>query len=67
MSLQALGIVEFVGQQVERVTEEVLGSEIVQFILALVLFLAILVGSYWFVYLPTRRRNPRDPEDRGSE
>ena len=40
-----------------------LGSEVVQFILALILFLAILVGSYWFVYLPTQRRGRRNPEN----
>ncbi|MBA2442330.1 MAG: hypothetical protein H0V53_08000 [Rubrobacter sp.] len=38
-------------------------NEYVQFVLAMILFLAILIGSYWFVYAPTRRRN-RDSEDR---
>lgn len=37
-----------------------MGSEVIQFILALILFLAILIGSYWFVYLPTQRNNRRD-------
>lgn len=31
-------------------------SEVVQFVLALVLFAIILIGSYWFVYMPTRRK-----------
>jgi len=31
-----------------------LGSELVQFALALVLFAGILLGSYWFVYAPSR-------------
>lgn len=35
-----------------------------QFAAALVLFVAILVGSYWFVYAPTRRRR-RESEDNG--
>jgi len=30
------------------------GSELVQFALALVLFAVILIGSYWFVYAPSR-------------
>ena len=30
--------------------------EYVQFIGALILFVGILVGSYWFVYTPNRRR-----------
>lgn len=36
-----------------------------QFVAALVLFLAILIGSYWFVYVPGRRRRRRDSEDNG--
>lgn len=40
-----------------------LGAELVQFALALVLFAGILIGSYWFVYAPSRgnfrRRNDR--------
>lgn len=37
-------------------------SEYWQFLGALVLFLGILIGSYWFVYAPTRReeRSRRD-------
>lgn len=34
-----------------------------QFAAALILFVAILIGSYWFVYTPSRRR--RDSEDNG--
>lgn len=29
-------------------------TEVVQFAGALVLFLGILIGSYWFVYVPRR-------------
>ena len=39
-----------------------LESEVVQFILALVLFAIILIGSYWFVYMPTRRRARQENE-----
>lgn len=31
-----------------------------QFAGALVLFLGILIGSYWFVYAPTRRNHRRE-------
>lgn len=34
--------------------------EYVQFIGALVLFVGILIGSYWFVYVPNRRRSDED-------
>ncbi|WP_268778291.1 hypothetical protein [Rubrobacter aplysinae] len=43
-----------------------MGSELLQFAAALVLFVAILIGSYWFVYAPSRRRRHRhDSEDNG--
>jgi hypothetical protein len=35
------------------------GSEFVQFVAALVLFLAILIGSYWFVMAPSRDNHKR--------
>lgn len=37
-----------------------MGTEYVQFAGALVLFLGILIGSYWFVYAPTRNNHKRD-------
>jgi hypothetical protein len=40
-----------------------LSSEFLQFVAALVLFAAILIGSYWFVYAPSRRRKRRDSEE----
>ncbi|CAN5306135.1 hypothetical protein BH18ACT10_BH18ACT10_13400 [soil metagenome] len=40
-------------------------SEVVQFVLALVLFAIILFGSYWFVYMPTRR-SARQNKDKGT-
>ena len=37
--------------------------EYLQFAGAIVLFLGILIGSYWFVYVPNRNNDER-PEDR---
>jgi cbb3-type cytochrome oxidase subunit 3 len=37
-------------------------TEYVQFAGALVLFLCILVGSYWFVYVPNRGGSSEDDE-----
>jgi len=39
-----------------------LDSEVVQFVLALILFAIILIGSYWFVLLPTRRSARQENE-----
>jgi cbb3-type cytochrome oxidase subunit 3 len=36
---------------------------LLQFAAALVLFVAILVGSYWFVYAPSRRRKDSDDNE----
>jgi cbb3-type cytochrome oxidase subunit 3 len=38
----------------------VLGAEVIQFVVALVLFVGILICSYWFVLTPNRRNNRRD-------
>ena len=37
-----------------------MATEYVQFAGALVLFLAILIGSYWFVYVPNRGGSNED-------
>jgi cbb3-type cytochrome oxidase subunit 3 len=42
----------------------VLQTEIVQFVGALILFLGILVGSYWFVYAPVKASQRRENERR---
>lgn len=37
-----------------------MSTEVIQFVGALILMVGILIGSYWFVYAPTRddrRRN----------
>jgi cbb3-type cytochrome oxidase subunit 3 len=39
-----------------------LASEFAQFLGMMVLLLGILVGSYWFVYAPTRRRERQQQE-----
>ncbi|MGF1471429.1 MAG: hypothetical protein ACFB50_06765 [Rubrobacteraceae bacterium] len=35
-------------------------AELIQFIGALIVFAGILVGSYWFVYAPTRNNSNRE-------
>jgi cbb3-type cytochrome oxidase subunit 3 len=40
-----------------------MATEYLQFAGAIVLFLGILIGSYWFVYVPNRN-NDESPEDR---
>ena len=37
-----------------------MATEYLQFVGALVLFLGILIGSYWFVYVPNRGRSSED-------
>ena len=39
-----------------------MATEYVQFAGALVFFLAILIGSYWFVYVPNREGQKRNDE-----
>lgn len=38
-------------------------TEVVQFIGAMIMFLGILVGSYWFVYAPIKRGDRRAQEE----
>ncbi|HZA46753.1 MAG TPA: hypothetical protein VE568_15860 [Rubrobacter sp.] len=39
-----------------------MATEYLQFAGAMVLFLAILVGSYWFVYVPDRGGSSEDDD-----
>jgi hypothetical protein len=39
-------------------------TEYLQFAGAMVFFLAILVGSYWFVYVPDRGGSDEEDDDR---
>ena len=41
-----------------------MATEYLQFAAAMVLFLAILVGSYWFVYVPNRGGSNDEGDDR---
>jgi cbb3-type cytochrome oxidase subunit 3 len=36
-----------------------MGSEFLQFGLVLLLFAIVLVGSYWFIFLPSRKKDGR--------
>jgi cbb3-type cytochrome oxidase subunit 3 len=40
-------------------------AEYLQFAGALVLFLGILIGSYWFVYVPNRNADERREDQQG--
>lgn len=39
-----------------------MATEYLQFVGALVLFLGILIGSYWFVYAPNRGRDEEEDQ-----
>ena len=39
-----------------------MATEYLQFVGALVLFLGILVGSYWFVYVPGRGKDEEEDQ-----
>ncbi len=41
-----------------------MATEYMQFAGALIFLLGILVGSYWFVYAPTRRSQNRGEEEK---
>ena len=41
-----------------------MATEYLQFVGALVLFLGILVGSYWFVYVPGRGKDETEEDGR---
>ena len=41
-----------------------MATEYLQFVGALVLFLGILVGSYWFVYVPSRGKDEEEDQRR---
>ena len=41
-----------------------MATEYLQFVAALVLFLGILIGSYWFVYVPNRTKAEQKEDQR---
>lgn len=44
-----------------------MGTEYLQFVGALVFFLGILIGSYWFVYVPNRGDKDTHDKAEGEE
>jgi CHASE3 domain sensor protein len=42
-----------------------MAAEYLQFAGAMVLFLGILIGSYWFVYVPNRNTDERREDQQG--
>ena len=44
-----------------------MAMEYLQFVGALVLFLGILVGSYWFVYAPNRGQKDEEEDQQQAE
>ncbi len=44
-----------------------MAAEYLQFVAALVLFAGILVGSYWFVYTPSRKREEEEDQRQAGE
>lgn len=44
-----------------------MAMEYLQFVGALVLFLGILVGSYWFVYVPSRGNKDEEEDQQQAE
>lgn len=41
-----------------------MAAEVAQFVGMMVLLIGILIGSYWFVYAPTRRSERQSRESR---
>jgi hypothetical protein len=59
MSLAALGVAALVAMAVITLTE---GSEYLEFAIVMVLFIAVLVGSYWFLLAPAGQGEEQDNE-----
>ena len=59
MSLAALGVAALVAMAVITLTE---GSEYLEFAIAMVLFIAVLLGSYWFLLAPAGQGEEQDDE-----
>ena len=59
MSLAALGVAALVAMAVITLTE---GSEYLEFAIVMVLFIAVLVGSYWFLLAPAGQGEEQDEE-----
>jgi membrane glycosyltransferase len=58
-TLVALGVAALIATAVITLTE---GSEYLEFAIAMVLFIVVLVGSYWFLLAPLGQGEERDNE-----
>jgi len=59
MALAALGVAALIAMAVITLTE---GSEYLEFAIVMVLFIVVLLGSYWFLLAPAGRREKQDNE-----
>jgi membrane glycosyltransferase len=59
MALAALTVAALIAMLVITLTE---GSEYLEFAIAIVLFIAVLLGSYWFLLAPAGQGEKQDNE-----
>ena len=59
LALAALSVAALIAMAVITLTE---GSEYLEFAIVIVLFLAVLLGSYWFLLAPSGQGEERDNE-----
>jgi hypothetical protein len=59
MALAALSVAALIAMLVITLTE---GSEYLEFAIAMVLFIAVLLGSFWFLLAPAGQGEKRDNE-----
>jgi hypothetical protein len=59
LALAALGVVALIAMAVITLTE---GSELLEFAIVMVFFIAVLVGSYWFMLAPAGQGEQEDDE-----
>jgi hypothetical protein len=59
MALAALTVAALIAMLVITLTE---GSEYLEFAIAMVLFIAVLLGSYWFLLAPAGQGEKQDNE-----
>jgi membrane glycosyltransferase len=59
MALAALGVVALIAMAIITLTE---GSEYLEFAIVIVFFVAVLLGSYWFLLAPAGQGEKEDDE-----
>jgi membrane glycosyltransferase len=59
LALAALGIVALIAMAVITLTE---GPELLEFAIVMVFFVAVLLGSYWFMLAPAGQGEKEDDE-----